>query len=122
MIHNLVQKLTFAGPQRACNILKTSPALMLHVILNLIHYTAYTLSFLLFFTVLCLMFLYLYHHFIFPIVFCVHLFSCLWIKYCRVLFLLLVCLPSAVCVFVHLVCILFSIFLLCVHSIFLLLY
>ena len=31
--------------------------------------------------------------------FFVHLFLYLWIKYCGVLFLLLVCLPSAVCVF-----------------------
>ena len=37
MIHNLGQKLTSAGPQRACNTLKTSPARKLPVILNLIY-------------------------------------------------------------------------------------
>ena len=43
----------------------------------------------------------------FPYCFCAHLFLCLLVKYYEVLFLLLVCLPSAVCVFVLLlVCIL----------------
>ena len=58
------------------------------------HYNAYTSSFLLVYTVLCLV----------PL-----LVSSLrsWIKYCGVLLFLLVCLPSVVCVFVLLlVCIL----------------
>ena len=32
MIHKLGQKLTFAGAQKQCNFLKTSPELKLHVI------------------------------------------------------------------------------------------
>ena len=36
MIHDLGQKVTFAGPQKACNTPETSPAQKLYVILNLI--------------------------------------------------------------------------------------